>query len=322
MKKKLNTLTELDAAEVSLVKSGANQKKRFPISKSEDSMDIEEILKAVLETKTDKESELAEFIKTLDVSEKGAAAATGALRLLASFHDEMPEALVKELQTLAGYEKAKEKKAEEEDDEEEEFTFPSKKKKGDVKKWFEAMPEELQEHFDLPEDQEDVVMKELSPEMTAVLKAQKDELEVVRKQNEDFQKQLKVEKDARELASWTQKAKEELSHFPGKSTDELGQILKDLNDVNPDMATTQFASMKSASDALKQSGLLEQVGKSVGGTVEGSAWAKIKKQADGIVEKSSDIDLTKEAAIAKVLDRRPDLYNEYLSENPAQAAKN
>jgi hypothetical protein len=47
------------------------------------------------------------------------------------------------------------------------------------------------------------------------------------------------------------------------------------------------------------------------------------KLADGLVEKSSDVNFSQPEAIAKVLEtpRGSDLYTKYLEENPAQCGR-
>jgi hypothetical protein len=294
VEKNLDELSHLIAVELSLVKKGANEKKRFPIFKAKElGMDTQEILKAVLETEVKGENDLAEIVKSEKVSEKGAAAMKGALRLMVSFKDEMPEGALRKMQALTGQAKPG-------------FSFPE----GDeIPKWLEAMPAALREQ--IKKAAEPVKAPELPPEAQAIFKAQQDKLETV-------QKALKVETDKREIAEWVQKASTDLSHYPGKSMNELAVMLKSLNDVNPDLATAQFESMKAASAALKGSGLLGTAG-AKGEQGVASAMGKIDALAKGLIEKAEK-PMSKEQAVAKVLAAHPELYENYLAENQAQTS--
>lgn len=313
-KKELTAVTNMRAAEVSLVKRGANQKKRFPLFKSEESNMDNEILEAVLKTEVDEESELSELLEKAGLSDKGKSAAQAAVRLLSSFKDELPPGIVEKLTALAGI-----KKQPMDEDEEKKPLFPDMKDKDAVKKWLEDAPEDLQKMFGdtLDPDDADEKGEEMSEDIKKQLEARDSQLVELRKQNEEFQKSLQIERDARELSVWVEKAKAELSHYPGKSADELGAMLKTLHDTDPKIAADQFAQMKTASEALKESALLKSAGAAGGQVSGGSAWDKIEKMADGYIEKSS-VNLNKSQAIAKVLDMNPELYSEYLAENPKQ----
>jgi len=171
-----------------------------------------------------------------------------------------------------------------------------------------------------PAPKEKQVKKDFSPEVEEVLKAQTSEIDALKTRNDEITKALKTETDKRELVEWTQKAERELSHYPGKSTKEIGTMLKALHDKDPELAKQQFEIMKSASDAFAASPILQEAGRNTISENRGGAWEQIEKMADGFVEKSGDMKITKEKAIRKVLELRPDLYNQYLDEHPAQCA--
>ncbi len=292
--KDLTALSDLQAAEVSLVKRGANQKKRFPMFKEEQMADDQqEILKAVLETESEGEKELVEYLQVEKASDKGVSAAKSALRILQAFKDEMPGQILAQLAKIAGLEKAQDEKPEDEEDEE----MTEKK----VKKTEEVQPE-------------------VSEEAQKIFKAQAEQIEALQKQNEEVTKALTEEKDKRELEAWIAKAENELSHYPGKSFEDMGKLLKSLSDANPEMAKEQFDNMKTASDALKESEIFKEIGGRSASKDSKSAWAEIERLADGLVEKSSDINYTKEDAVSKVLEteRGSKLYQKYLDENPQQ----
>jgi len=319
-KGELTSLTELDPVELSLVDAGANMKKRFPITKSKEfQMDkqFEEILKSVLETELDEESELSDFIAKAKVSEKGAAALKSALRILSAYKDEMPKDALDKLASAAGYAAPTMKQDKKMEDEM--GGYPDPTKQDEVKKYLEKMPEEVRKALGVPEPKpEPAAAPELPPEMQAIMKAQADQVEALQKKNAEIEKSLAAERDKRELAEWTAKAKAELAHVPGKSVDELAVMLKGLHDTDPKIAEEQFAILKQASEVVKSSQLLTMAGTgSAGSGNSGSAWDRIVKMADGFVEKSAG-DLTQAQAIVKVMEVKPDLYNEYLNEHPHQ----
>ena len=95
--------------------------------------------------------------------------------------------------------------------------------------------------------------------------------------------------------------------------------LKQLHDIDPEMADAHFAQMKAASDSLKTSGMFQKAGVDGGDGADMTAEQELQKIADGIVEKSGH-DLTKEQAFAKATEAHPELYDRYLTENPRQTA--
>ena len=307
MSKPLTAVTSMTAAEVSLVDRGANQKKRFPLFKSEDLMD-KDILKAVLETEVDGEAQLADILAKSELTDAGKAAATATVRLFSSFKKELPAKLIDQLAIASGIKKAEDAENEEELDE----TAKAKKKADDAAKA--KGDEEEEEAADAAKAKGD---EEMSDDIRKQLETRDVQLVELRKQNEEFQKSLKVERDARELAVWVAKAKADLSHYPGKNADELGAMLKTLHDTSPEIANAQFDQMKVASESLKESSLLKSAGAAGGGVSGGSTWDKIEKLADGYIEKAAT-NMTKAQAISKVIEMNPEMYSAYLNENPKQ----
>ena len=302
VEKKLDELSNLITVELSLVNKGANEKKRFPVFKAkESSMETQEVLKAVLETKVDREDELAEVITKAGVSEGASTAVLGALRLLSAYKEELPADVLKSLQEVAGMPPVEITKGENMS----EYKYPEATDAEGVEKWVEGIPAEVLSKIQKSADKPVEKKLELPPEAQAIFKAQQDELEKVRKD-------LKAEKDLREIAEWTTKAKAHLSHFPGKSVEEMGTMLKALHDANPELANEQFESMKAASAAIKEGLVLKSAG-SVGLTAGATAMDKIEKLAEGLVQKSEK-PLTKQQAITKVLDQNPELYAQYIEE--------
>lgn len=247
MTEKITELTELKALEVSLVDAGANKKKRFPIFKQE--LDMDEILKAVLETEVDEEAKLGEWLEKAKLSDKGKAAVTSVLRMLSAYKDELPKDVLDALAATVGYDKAKAKKEEPKKEEDEEMT----------------------------EEKKEVKKEEMDPEVAAVMKAQATEMEALKAQNEQITKALRAETDARKLMEWTAKAEQELSHYPGKSAKELGLMLKTAEDKDPEFAKQQFEVLKSASVAFAASPILKEAGRTGGADHRGAPGSKSKR---------------------------------------------
>lgn len=290
---------KMDTGEVSIVDKGANKKGRFPIFKTEEEMEFKEVLEAVLKTESDTDKPLSEVLKDLEISDKGAEALTAVVKTLDAFKGEIPEGAIEKAMAAAGFAKPEE----EEDD-----NMKKKVKKSNEAGEGKSTEEPVSKEFDkLPDEVRALVTKELEKRDAA--------LEIIKSDNETLKATLKVEKDARELAEWTEKARNELSHYPGKSTEELGAMFKRLSDSDTELANEQFENYKASSEAMKASNVLKEVG-SIGADVSsGSAWDKIVKMAEGLVEKSAESDFTIEKATELVIERNPKLYTEYLNES-------
>ncbi len=314
MPKQLSSLKGLRAKEISTVKAGANKKGRFPIFKSEDGMP-EEILKAVLEVEVEDEVQLKEIFKKSECSEKGQSAAISILRIVKSFAEEMPQEVVEKLAEMTGIRKEEDMA---------EYTFPKVSDKEEYQKFLDEMPDEIRKELtpdEVPEkeeEKEEEILKSLPEEAQAILKEQTDKIAALEKSNEATNAVLKQEREDRLLIEWVEKAKTDLSHFPGESADELGKMLMELDGIDSDMATKQFEKMKKASDALKGSSVLKSVGFGGGENEEPSAEGAILKKAAEIIEKSEG--MSQEKAYAQAVDENPELYQKYLGEKPIVSA--
>jgi len=300
MDKPLTELSGFVPEELSVVDRGANKKKPFPIFKQEQDMDFDEILKAVLETESDEEGKLAEWFEKAKVSDKGQAAIKGALRLLSSYKDEIPKDVLNTLGDLAGYPAPKKAQEKPKEDEEE--------MKGKAKEEDEMEKKTVQK------------AEGVELQLEEIRKAHEAQLSTLTAQNEEIRKSLDEEREARRREEWIGKAKEELSFCPGQSAEDHADMLLKLEKVDPELAKKQFEQMKSTSEALEKSEMFREAGAKFGETTESSAWGQIEKLAKGLVEKSSDINLTQEQAISKVMSspRGKELYDRYLAEHPAQ----
>ncbi|RJQ04429.1 MAG: hypothetical protein C4551_10775 [Bacillota bacterium] len=279
-------LRDLEAVEVSLVPRAAN-KRRFLVMKSETEVDhpLEKVLKAILETDLEDEAKVDEVLKAAKLSDKGQNAVKGALRLLNAYKDELPKDILKTLAGLAGYgypEPAQKDKG----GTDEGKSYPAPTKKADGTWDFSGIPEEVR------------------PMVEALWKEQ----ETAVKKAEELEKVLKAERDERLRKEYVAKAAE-YKHLAVKP-EEFGLVLKAIAEKAPDELAKVEAVLKAADEALGQSALFAEIGR--GGEGGGSAMAKIEKAAGEIVQK--DGKLTREQAVARVLDEHPDLYAEYLRE--------
>lgn len=316
-KSTINLLTNVKTAKVSLVKRGAN-KRQFAIFKSEKTMpddntipmeEMEEIFKAIVETEAEGEEKLEDIFKQEKLSPKAMNAVKGALRLLGAYKEEVGGDLMKKLAAAAGYGYAAPKKQEPKKEPEKKQKKKDEEHKYPMAKALDGLPDELREQLEpVFKAQQDLYDEEIA-------KAEK-HAEDADKRTEEVAKALKTERDQRQTQEWIAKSEDELSHFPGKSSEELGKMLKALHDVNPEMATAQFESMKAASDAIKESDLLKTAG--TGTAPGGSAYQKIQEMVKAKIAKSGDT-MTPEQAEVEIMKEDPVLYEKYLEENPAQS---
>ncbi len=134
------------------------------------------------------------------------------------------------------------------------------------------------------------------------------------KLNEQTDKALKAE--------WVSKAKDSLQGVPGKSIDELGAQLFDLEKkAGKEVADSQFEVLKSASAAVLKSAALNPAGFTARGAVAtDDASAKIAAAAEK-VSKSGGSSLSEAQAVRKALESDPALYAEYLNQHPGQRGR-
>lgn len=288
--KPLTVLDFRDPEEVSIVDQAAN-KRGFPVWKNKKGYTMDpEILKAVMENEVGDEKNLEEWITNAKLSEKGAAAVKAAFRILGGFKDEIPEDVMTKLAGLVGM-----------------TGPPPAVKKEELKS--EPKPESEPEPLaELPEE----VRKALAAKDTATAL----KIKTLEDNNTVITKALEEEKDARDLAGWVEKAKTDLSHYPGESSEEIAKALHKMHKVDPGLAESQCKAMKAASDALRASAILKSAGNRAGQTATGSAWGEIEKLAAGIVKKSSGSSMTRAQTVAHVLrtEQGQALYTQYEEE--------
>lgn len=158
-----------------------------------------------------------------------------------------------------------------------------------------------------------------------------------------LQADLKKTRDDARKAEWVAKAERELAYVPGKTSEQLGEMLFNLEQADKSMASTQFEVFKSLSAQMKD---ITRARGYVGetpfkGGAQADAWQEIMKSATGdrgqldaamTVVKSRDgfaenvkymkaDQITKAAefeAVASFILANPAMYDSYLAEHPHQ----
>jgi hypothetical protein len=301
----ITALTDLETFEVSVVKRGAN-KRKFALTKSEKQMpqkEMNEVLKSLVESgEIEDVAKVDAVAKAAKLSEKSAAALAAVAKIADGFKDDPAVKLA--LAKLFGKDEA--------DDEEEDAEDAKKaKKKAAAKKSDDAGN---------GEDKETPVTKtEFPPEMQAILKANEEAIKKAQEENTRLAEVIKKERDEREVKEWVAKSAADLRYIPGQSAEQLGRVLKELQDKNGlEMANKHFDMLKASSALVSKSAMFREHGAGGAGASDasGSAWDRIKKLADSIVVK--DAKLTGAKAVQMVLKAHPELYAEYKAEHPRQ----
>lgn len=298
--KSINMLTNVQTAEVSLVKRGANNK-RIALSKSEDDMDFQELLKTVLATEAEGESKLIATLKAAKADEDTINAAVASFRLQNGFKDKLSKDVFGEVAKAAGFDiaKAKKDKAEDEDEDEgDENPFGGKKKKKTEKSHVPA---------DMP------------PEMQSIFKAQQDEMEALRKENAETTTLLKTERSERIRKEYVVKCADQYSHVPGMNAEEMATMLQKAYEVSDDFGKQLEKQWADTSEAVQKSAMLVNQGVVATNDGNSGAWAKMQSLAKELVQKTEGLSEAK--ALDVVMKENPELYQEYLGENPAQTGR-
>lgn len=301
MPKQITKLSSMQIQEVSLVRRGANNK-RFALTKSEESeMSFHELLKSVLETEAEGESTLVANLKAANANEEAIQCAIANYRLQNGFRDKLSKDAFAVVTKAAGYEIAKAKKMEEEDEEKKPFPGaapPFKKKKT--------------EKSHVPAD--------MPPEMARVFKAQQDEYAALRKEHDELVVKTEQERKERVRKEYIAKCAKEYSFVPGMSAEEMGDMLEKAYEASEEFGQNLEKQWAQTHAAIRKSQLMVNQGIAMTNSGGGSAWSKIQSLAKELVQKS-DVGLSEAKALDQVMKSHPELYQEYLDENPAQRAK-
>lgn len=295
--------------ELSVVPRGA-QRQMFLLTK-ELGMDIEKLVDTIVDGKVEKAEELEALLEKADLSDEQATAVRGALRLLASVGDAVPRDVMEKVAALV------QPKQEEGEGEEEEYGEPpAEKGEGEEYEEPEKTAKEDQETEDdtvKPIQKEDGSwdITQLPEEFQAYVSG------LTKTADEKDERLAKLEKSHGELideirtAEFVKKAGASFAHL-GKAS-ELGTILKQLHDVDTELAGKVEALLAKAETAVARGDLFEAVGTGRGEGGHGTAWGEIEELAKQL--RKSDSSLTKPASISRVLEQHPDLGARYRKES-------
>jgi hypothetical protein len=135
-------------------------------------------------------------------------------------------------------------------------------------------------------------------------------LDDARKRNVELEETMKAREEETELA----KAAERVhgwANVPGMNPTTFGNTLHSLRKVAPEIATEVEAILDATSIAMKEAGILAEVG--VESAPEGDdAWNVIESKANDLVAAGTAPSFAK--AVEVVAKSNPDLYNRYLNE--------
>ena len=297
----INMLAGLSTGEISLVLRGANNKRNALVKSQEDAMKFAEMLKSVLATEAEGEAKFVETLKGAD--ENTISAAVAHYRMQHGFKDLVSKDMFAEVAKANGYELAKAAKAKadhEDDDEENENPFAPKDKKKKKDKTTKTAP----------------VVEDLPENVQALFKAQSSQIEALEKSSEKDREDLRKERTKRIRKEYVHKCEKEYSHVPGMSADEMADMLLKSYAVSKEFGEGVEKQWKQTNEAVAKSNLL--VAQGVIATNDGSsgAWAKMNAIAKSMVDAKPG--LSKSAAITAAIEANPQLYVDYLEENPAQ----
>ena len=297
----ITALTDVETLEVSLVPEGANLKKRFPVLKSSETK-MSDILHAVIDAPSSEDTKFDQVVKSSALGENAEAAEAikGAMKILNAYSDSIsPADALGVLAEGFGVQKAEYKKAEEEEEDAEKASeFEEGKEsegtklsdEGEIEKSLEALPANARK------------------QITALWKSNREHVA----KSEKLEKALKVERDERLRKEFVEKAKTDFPYVPGKSSEEVGLMLKSLHVLAPKIAEDIEGIFKSVSATIEKAGLLQELGSGMTNRGDGaSAYAKLDGMARESVSKSGG---SYAKAFETVMQNNPELYSQYLDE--------
>ena len=183
------------------------------------------------------------------------------------------------------------------------MNLPRRKKKGGNHGWVSKACKKADGSYDL---------SNVPKEQRAIIEALWKQAE----RSEMLAKELREEKQRRIKKEFEERARE-FENLP-ISAEELGQILQVFHAKAKDEFEKIEGLLRAVNEALGQSELFKEMGSSFNGPA-GGAWSKVEKMAESLIQK--DVSLTKEKAVALVLERNPDLYKQYLAEQQNKSVK-
>ena len=298
-KRRVTSLKDVRTHEVSLVESGANLKRRFPLMKSArgNQMKMEEILVEVLKAEGRSEAiqKLEEDMEKMELPEDAKAAISAAMKLLESFSDMMSvKDALKALRTANGeeiekprhYDKEEAEKAEEDADEEEEMAKEEEDEEEELKKSLGELPDAAR---------------------AAVEALWKSNRELVEK-SQKLESELGQELAKRERGEFIAKSEKSLCNVPGHSLEEVCDLVLEAKARDEDFGARIEKALTAASNGMKGGATLVEAGSNAPVEAPSDAWERIQQLATEEVQKSGG---SMASAIAKTIQTNPALYAEY-----------
>jgi len=311
----ITALTDVETLEVSLVPQGANNKKRFPVLKSSET-NMSDILHAVIDAPSSEDTKFDQVVKSSALGENAEAAEAlkGAMKILNAYSDSIsPEDALGVLAKGFGVEKGEdeevekpghyEEKAEDEEDDAEKAEHEEEEEAEKAAHGDEEEKTEKAAHGD-----EEVEKSLNSSQIKALFKSQREAIAKAEK----LEKALMVERDERLRKEFISKARTDFPYVPGKSSEEVGMMLKTLHGLDPAIAGDIEGIFKSVSATIEKAGLLDELGSGMTNRGDGaSAYAKLDGMARDAVQKSG---ASYAKAFETAMQNHPELYSQYLAE--------
>ena len=305
-KRRVTSLKDVRTHEVSLVESGANMKRRFPIMKSArgETMRMEEILVEVLkaEGRSEAIAKLEEDMEKMELPEDAKAAISAAMKLLESFSDMMSvKDALKALRSANGEEIEKPRHYEKEDDEAKKEKDETEKEKDEAEKAKDDM--EKKDEEDLKKS-----LGELPDAARAAVEALwKSNRELVEK-SQKLENELGQELAKRERSEFIAKNEKSLCNVPGHSLEEVCDLVLEAKARDENFGARIEKALTAASNGMKGGATLVEAGSNTPVEAPSDAWERIQQLANAEVEKSGG---SMASAIAKTIQTNPALYAEY-----------
>jgi hypothetical protein len=294
-KRRVTSLKDVRTHEVSLVESGANLKRRFPIMKAArgNTMKMEDILVEVLkaEGRSEAIAKLEEDMEKMELPEDAKAAISAAMKLLESFSDMMPVSdALQALRTANGEKVEVEIEASEEE---------------------EAEKAEHEDEEMKKEDEEEELKKSLGElpgaARAAVEALWKSNRELVEK-SQKLESELGQELAKRERSEFIAKSEKSLCNVPGHSLEEVCDLVLEAKARDADFGARIEKALTAASNGMKGGATLVEAGSNAPVEAPSDAWERIQQLANEEVQKSGG---SMASAIAKTIQTNPALYAEY-----------
>ena len=304
-KRRITALKDVKTLEVSLVESGANMKKRFPIMKSRSNA-MDEILVEVLKAEGQSEAvEKLEGLLKMEMPDDAKKAVMAAMKLLEAYSDMMPVG-----EALAALRSASGEEADKMDEEAQKMEEEKiEKPEGRPEDYMKTEEEKLMKSLgDLPESAQNA--------MQAIWKRS----EELAKKLESREKELGEEIAKRARREYLAKAEKTLCNIPGHSLEQVVDLMIDVKARDADLGDRVEKALEAASAAMQGGPLLVEAGRNVPDMSAGDPWSKIQQIAKSEVEASGG-KLKMPAAIAKAIQTNPALYQEYNEQRQSNGGR-